>query len=256
MDTESKRYYVAGTFAVRQDDTSEGTFKTGAHQLAYLMPGELAAWQLLAALSSITGLPNGALQLWRLDAASDLTTGRAYLDQQPLFVQMVQACDAASLELLETMPYDPGVEPSSKAEGPSKDGRFYFLWVELTLRPGTEHRDRFVTACEALLDTMKQKLPTWRLVAALSTITGPPDTVKHLWQLDDADALLEGMNWFGEDNPDYVELARSCQRQRQELFTSMLYNPLGANDRLSSADKKIRRKVEEWSSKRKGGTNG
>jgi hypothetical protein len=197
------------------------------------MEGDLPSWKLLAGCSAFTDLPNSVLHLWRLHDASALYKGKAYFEgsvDQPLHDTLIESSTAPQMQLLEAMPYDPEWKPEgSTPKPPSKDGRFYFLWVELTLLPGAAKRATFSKAAHALLTTMKTKLPTWKLIAAGSTVTGPPNTVMHLWQLDDANALLEGMNWFGENNEAYSELAGCCVRQRQQLLTSMFYNPLGTN---------------------------
>jgi hypothetical protein len=245
--TVPKRYYVASTFDVRQDDVSWNVFKANAFQLVVEMAGKLKSWKLFGALSAFTDLPNSVLHLWRVDNAEALVDGKHYSeDNQQLFDNVMAVSDTSSVQLLETMPYDPHFEPKgASTPSPSKDGRFYFLWVELTLRPGTETRGTFVNACKSLLKRMETGLPTWKLLAAASTVTGRPNTVMHLWLLDDANALLDGMNWFGENNPDYVQLAKCCLRQRQQLFTSMLYNPLGQNGTLSADDTKHNQKFKE-----------
>ena len=228
------RYFAASVFDVRQDGTSWTTFRCAAYELLAFMEGDLPSWKLLAGCSAFTGLPNSVLHLWRLADASALYQGKAYFEGlrgQPFHDKLIENSTAAETQLLEAMPYDPEWKPedSPNPEPPSKDQRFYFLWVELTLLPGAANRVAFAEAAVTLLANMKTGLTSWRLVAAGSTVTGPPNTVMHLWQLDDANALLEGMNWFGENNRPYGELARCCVRQRQQLFTSMFYNPLGKN---------------------------
>lgn len=242
-----KRYFVSSTFDVRQDDASWNKFKASAFQLIVAMAGGLKSWKLLGGLSAFTDLPNSVLHLWKLDSPAALVEGTHYFEgNQPLYDALVEVCDAPAVQLLEAMPYDPDFKPTGAGTiPPSSDGRFYFLWVELTLRPGAKHRETFVKACENLLVKMKAELPDWALIAAGSTVTGRPSTVMHLWQLKDANSLLEGMNWFGENNPDYVKLAKSCFRQRQDLYTSMIYNPLGQNGKLSPVDKKHASKFKE-----------
>lgn len=206
------------------------------------MDVELPTWRLLAGCSSFTDLPNSVLHVWRLADPSALIQGKEYFEGpagQPLYDTLTSVSGAPQLQLLEAMPYDPKVEPENAPEPiPSADGRFYFLWVELTLLPGPEKRAAFSAAAEALLAEMRAHLTTWTLIAAGSTLTGPPNTVMHLWRLQDPNALLDGMNWFGENNASYRDLARCCARQRQQLFTSMIYNPLGQNGQLSADDQK------------------
>src|SRR3974390_815766 len=71
----------------------------------------------------------------------------------------------------------------------------------------------------------------WKLIAALSAVTGIPNTILHLWQIPSADSLLEEMNYFASDplKNMYPPLLECCEEQRQELYTAMPYNPLGAN---------------------------
>lgn len=235
----AKPYFIVSTFAVRQTDTAWNEFKANAFQLVVEMSGKLPPWKLFGALSSVTDFPNSVLHLWRVDEAKDLVDGKHYFEESALATKMMGACDGSSVQLLERLPYDPEFVPGgASTQSPSEDGRFYYLWVELTLRPGPQHRKKFINACDALLKKMATALNTWTLLAAGSTVSGPPDTVLHLWQLEDANALLEGMNWFGENNPDYGALATSCLRQRQQLFTATLYNPLGQNGHLSEQDEK------------------
>jgi hypothetical protein len=250
--TVPKPYFIASMFDVHQDDTAWNNFKANAFQLIVEMKGKLKSWELFGAISSFTDLPNSVLHLWRVGKETDLVEGTRYFeDNQPLFDELMAVCEAPSVQLLARMPYDPSFQPGgSSTECPSKDGRFYFLWVELTLLPGAKPRRTFVKACHGLLKKMETDLKTWKLLAAGSAVTGRPNTVMHLWQLDDANALLDGMNWFGENNPDYVALATSCQRQRQQLFTSMLYNPLGENGALSSDDQKHKKRFATILSKR------
>jgi len=244
-------YFVTSTFDVQQDDASWNKFMPNVFQMIVEMEGKLPPWDLFAALSAFTDLPNSVLHLWRVDEAKDLVDGKSYFEDSHFFDELMSVCSAPSLQLLKVMPYDPSFMPKgASTESPSEDGRFYFLWVELTLRSGSAHRAKFVKACGNLLTKMATDLPTWKLRAAGSTVTGRPNTVMHLWQLDDANALLEGMNWFGENNPDYVDLAACCLRQRQQLFTSMIYNPLGQNGKLSANDKKHKLKYEELRSKK------
>lgn len=249
----TKRYFAASTFDVHQDGDSWTDFRTDAFMLLVTMEVDLPSWKLLAGCSSFTGLPNSVLHLWRLDDASALIRGKAYFEgDQPLYDTLTRVSSAPQMQLLEAMRYDPEVTPENapKPTPPSPDGRFYFLWVELTLLPGSEKRAAFCNAAEDLLETMKSELPTWKLIAAGSTVTGPPNTIMHLWRLDDANALLEGMNWFGENNRPYGDLARCCVRQKQQLFTSMFYNPLGRNgsagdEKDATAMKEFRKRFEE-----------
>ncbi len=239
MATTNTRYFAASTFDVHQDGNSWVTFKVATIELLMYMGVELPSWTLLAGCSAFTGLPNSVLHLWQLTDASALYQGKAYFEGLPgmkgtggrrFYDTLIEMSGATDTLLLEAMPYDPQRSPTPGAKPPSKDGRFYFLWVELTLLPGDVNRGTFCAAAQELLGIMKTELPTWKLVAAGSTITGPTNTVMHLWQLDDANALLEGMNWFGENNRPYSTLARCCVRQKQQLFTSMSYNPLGKNN--------------------------
>jgi hypothetical protein len=251
--TVPKPYFVASTFDVHQSDASWTQFKANAFQLVVEMEGKLKPWRLFGALSSITDLPNSVLHLWRVDDPKDLVDGKHYFEENNFFDQMMAVCDAPTIELLERMPYDPDFVPGGAAtQSTSEDGRFYFLWVELTLRSGAEHRAKFVKACDALLKKMANDsgLKTWNLLAAGGAVSGRPNTVMHLWRLEDANALLEGMNWFGENNPDYVDLASSCLRQRQQLFTSTIYNPLGQNGKLSAADQEHKLKFNELLAKK------
>jgi hypothetical protein len=105
----------------------------------------------------------------------------------------------------------------------------YFLKVDLVIKQGVGHWVEFNSCSEQLLIKMRTALPTWTLIAACSAVTGVPNTVLHLWQISDANSVLEGMLYFGENNPLYSRLAACCEEQRQELFTSMRYNPLGRN---------------------------
>jgi hypothetical protein len=232
---------------IRQDDTSWNRFKASMFRLLIAMQRDLKSWRLLAGLSAFTGLPNSVLNLWRVDSPAALAEGMQYFENdKPLYDDLIKVCDSPGVQLLEAMPYDPDYQPQgASTTSTSPDGRFYFLWVELTLRPGKANHDAFVKASVALLAKMETSLPEWTLVAAGSTVTGRPCTVMHLWRLHDSNSLLDGMNWFGENNPDYMALAKTCLRQRQDLFTSMFYNPLGQNGRLSSDDRKH---YEEFSS--------
>ncbi|CAN5925587.1 hypothetical protein BH11MYX4_BH11MYX4_06450 [soil metagenome] len=251
-----KPYFVASTFDIHQSDAAWTQFKVNAYQLIVEMQAKLKPWELLGGLSSITDLPNSVLHLWRVDDPEDLVDGKRYFEESQLFDKMMDACDAPGAELLARMPYDPNFTAGgASTQSPSPDGRFYFLWVELTLRSGAGHRAKFVKACEGLLKRMGTDLQTWKLLAAGSTVSGRPNTVVHLWRLDSANELLEGMNWFGENNPDYVALASSCLRQRQQLFTSTIYNPLGQNGKLSPDDEKHKIKFHELMV-RKGTNNG
>lgn len=105
----------------------------------------------------------------------------------------------------------------------------YFLKVDLTVREGVEHWVKFNACSIKLLVKMKEQLPTWKLIGGFSAITGVPNTVMNIWQLRDANALLEGMLYFGENNRDYMELSACCLQQKQELYTSMRYNPICRN---------------------------
>lgn len=105
----------------------------------------------------------------------------------------------------------------------------YFLRVELTIKEGVEHWVKFNACSIKLLVRMQEQLPSWKLIGGFSAITGVPNTVMNLWQLRDANALLEGMLYFGENNPEYLELSACCLQQKQELFTSMRYNPICRN---------------------------
>lgn len=101
----------------------------------------------------------------------------------------------------------------------------YFLTVEITLKEG--QRPNFIEYAEKLLSFMKDTLH-WRLIAACSSVTGIPNTVFHLWELPDANSLLDGMVRLA-DNNDYSKLLECCEKQTQRLFTSMPYNPQGIN---------------------------
>ena len=247
------RYFAASTFDVQQDGDSWNSFKAAAYRLLVTMEEKLPSWKLLAACSSFTDLPNSVLHLWRLGDSSDLIAGKAYFEgDQPLYDTLTRVSAAPQMQLLEAMRYDPEVKPEDPPPPkPSADGRFYFLWVEITLLPGKEKRDVFSDAAEALLEKMRVDLPTWTLVAAGSTVTGPANTIMHLWRLKDPNALLDGMNWFGENNPGYSALARCCERQKQQLFTSMFYNPLGRNGALSADDQKHAGALVEFRNKTK-----
>jgi hypothetical protein len=237
---DPKRYFVSSMYDIQQDDRSWNKFKASFYRLLISMQSGLPSWRLLAGLSAFTDLPNGVLNLWRLNSPAALAEGIRYFeDDKPRYDDLIEVCNSPGVELLEAMPYDPDYEPQgASTTSTSPDGRFYFLWVELTLRPGKANRDAFVGACIALLAKMQTDLPEWTLVAAGSSVTGRPCTVMHLWRLHDSNSLLDGMNWFGENNPDYMALAKTCLRQRQDLFTSMFYNPLGQNGRLSRDDRK------------------
>jgi hypothetical protein len=105
----------------------------------------------------------------------------------------------------------------------------YFLKVDLTVKEGVEHWVKYNACSIRLIVRMKDELPTWKLIGGFSAITGVPNTVMNIWQLRDANALLEGMLYFGENNRDYMELSSCCLQQKQELFTSMRYNPICRN---------------------------
>lgn len=244
---DQKRYFVTSTYDIQQDDTSWNNFLNSIGILLIEMEGKLPSWKLLGGLSAFTDLPNSALHLWKLDSAAALVEGVNYFEgDEPLYDALIDVCDSPGVQLLEAMPYDPDYQPGGAATtSSSPDGRFYFLWVELTLRPGAQNRKAFVDASEKLLAKMKTDLKEWTLVAAGSAVTGRPSTVMHLWRLHDSNSLLDGMNWFGENNPDYMALAKTCLRQRQDLFTSMYYNPLGQNGKMTVIEAKYATKFTE-----------
>jgi hypothetical protein len=100
----------------------------------------------------------------------------------------------------------------------------YFLWVEITLKEGKLPAFK---RCTLKLIPEVAKVG-WNLVAACSAVTGVPDTVYHLWQIPEGNSLLDVMVQFS-DTDVYQELLDCCERQVQQLLTSMPYNPLGAN---------------------------
>lgn len=101
----------------------------------------------------------------------------------------------------------------------------YVLRVEITVKEGAQAWTDFTVASIKLLARMTAELPSWKLLGAYSAITGVPNKILHIWKLTDANALLEGMLWFGENNADYAKLSACCVEQRQELYTAMRYNP-------------------------------
>jgi hypothetical protein len=105
--------------------------------------------------------------------------------------------------------------------------RYYFK-VEIEVKPG-KMPDFIVATRELLAYTEAQG--KWKLLAALSAITGTPNTVLHIWQLTDANALLEGMQFLSGDAVQklYSVILENTTQHRQDLYTAMQYNPLGQN---------------------------
>jgi hypothetical protein len=116
--------------------------------------------------------------------------------------------------------------------------RYYFK-VEIDVAPGK--MPAFILATRELLAYTNAQ-GKWKLLAALSAITGTPSTVLHLWELTDANALLEGMQFLASDEVQrlYAVILASSTQHRQDLFTAMQYNPLGANVVNTSGDTPIR----------------
>ncbi len=104
----------------------------------------------------------------------------------------------------------------------------YFLKVDIIVKD--RQMPNFISYTERLLPIVQAKTP-WKLIAALSAVTGVPNTIVHLWQIPSADSLLEEMDFFASDPLQnlYPPLLGCCKKQTQELYTSMPYNPLGIN---------------------------
>lgn len=107
-------------------------------------------------------------------------------------------------------------------------GPHYVLRVDITLKEGLQAWTEFNRCSISLLEIMKEKLPTWRLIGSYSSVTGVPNRVLNVWRIRDANALLEGMNWFAHQKL-YSELSACCVEQRQDLYTPTRFNPSFVN---------------------------
>lgn len=109
----------------------------------------------------------------------------------------------------------------------------YYMTVEIKVKDGKMTEFDILTM--ELVPHMRQRVG-WKLLAALSAVTGVPNTVLHLWELPDTNALLEGMQLLATDefSGRYTRLLGCCIEQKQEIYTAKRYNPLGDNTPPSS----------------------
>jgi hypothetical protein len=177
-----------------------------------------AGWKLIAACSAVTGdaFPGTITHVWEVPTADSLL-GKEDQPYSAFYLELLRYCEEPKQKILALLPYS-----DHEVRLPRDDERIhYFLSAEISLQEGKN--DLFNEKATALVETVKGL--GWTLVVARFTA---PSRVFHLWELTNADALLDAMRVFGDTRP-YAELLECCTQHTQQLFTAMPYNPSGAN---------------------------
>jgi hypothetical protein len=173
-------------------------------------PLQELGWQRITVCSSMTGMVDERLELYRLPQSAPLLDNLVTLEQleqlkqesDPHTRRLLDFCRTRRKELTRAMPYDPGVE---RAPNGDLD---HLLYSILELKADQEQS--FINAMAQLQDLFREK--SWSLVSASRSLT-IPQYVVHLWHIKETLTLHHLL-----EDKRYAVLERFCEGQSHRLL--------------------------------------